>query len=135
MTFYFITVVVILGIGAVCLMLSDKSENTPSAFLKEYGWDFEDDIHEKVPVKIPEEFDDVYKNYNELQLLANLDLSAYKGKEGTRFTYIARNFPDKTNETVYLNVICIDGVPVAGDVMTVSLDGFMYSLNYLNIKK
>ena len=35
-------------------------------FLKNYGWEVEEEAHEVTDVTIPAEFDNVYKQYNEL---------------------------------------------------------------------
>ena len=97
-------------------------------FLEGYGWVVDKTPTESVTVRIPEEFDEVYKNYNKIQKKAQLDLSPYKGMTGTRYTFIVKNYSVDVGETVYANVIVIGSVPVAGDIMTVSLDGFMHSL-------
>ena len=105
-------------------------------FLGEYGWEVTGDCVEKEKVEIPEVFDEVYNNYNSLQKLAGLDILGYKGTTAIRYTYIVTNFPDLSDEKeIRANVLTVNGRPIAGDIMTVSLDGFMYSLNYLKIGK
>ena len=99
-------------------------------FLRGYGWEVTIKAVEKADVIIPKPFDRVYENYNELQLKAGLDLRPYMGMRGVRYTYIVENYPRDVGEDVRANVICIDGKPVAGDIMTVSLQGFMHSLNF-----
>ena len=91
------------------------------------------DCVEREMVEIPVVFDEVYNNYNSLQRLAGLDISDYKGEHAIRSTYIITNFPDETEEEIRANVLSVKGQPIAGDVMTVSLDGFMYSLNYIKL--
>lgn len=131
MLYYVITVAVIIGIAAVCMAFADDDNSKNISFLKSYGWAVDENPIEKVDLTIPEEFDDVYKNYNELQNLSGNDLAEYKGKKAIRYTYIVKNFPQKTDRTVRANVISVNGEPVGGDVMTVNIDGFMYSLAYL----
>lgn len=97
-------------------------------FLMKYGWETENEASEIEEITIPNEFDEVYKNYNELQREAKLDLLPYCGESGRRYTYIVTNYPLDVGETVYADVICIGGKPVAGDIMTVSMSGFMHSL-------
>ena len=88
---------------------------------------------EKIDVIIPKEFDEVYENYNKIQLEAGLNLEKYKGKKGTRYTYEVTNYPENLSDTVRANIIIIDNTPVAGDIMTTNINGFMHSL-YLNDK-
>ena len=59
-----------------------------------------------------------------------MDLTPYKGEKAIRYTYEVLNYPIKTDEMVRANVICVNEKPVAGDIMTVSIHGFMHSLKY-----
>lgn len=125
--------VIILTIILLCIMFSAsvKSDNSKNAeFLKSYGWEIEKNPTEKSEFQIPEYFDDVYLNYNKLQLEAGLDLTPYRGYYAVRYTYRIKNFPFPEQNDVFANVICVDGAPIAGDICTYALDGFMYSLNF-----
>ncbi len=99
-------------------------------FLNSYGWDVCKNYTDKCKIIIPDPFDNVYENYNRLQLEAGLDLLPYCGKSGTRYTYQVTNYPIDVHDTVYANVIVIDNTCVGGDIMTLPLDGFMHSLSY-----
>ena len=56
------------------------------------GWEVE--ISRGVPeVQIPEEFSEVYENYNKIQKTMGLDLSKYKGEKVMRYTYKVMNHP------------------------------------------
>ncbi len=135
MLYYVITVAVIIIIGAFCIVLASDENEKNIEFLDSYGWRAEPVCIEQVSYKIPDNFDEVYNNYNELQKLSGLDLTQYKGRNAIRYTYIISNFPIETEEDVRANVICVAGEPVGGDIMTVKLDGFMYSLSYLTTGK
>lgn len=135
MLYYVIAVAVIIAIGAVCIAFASDENARNIEFLQSYGWEVEENCIEMESLQIPKVFDDVYNNYNELQKIAGLDLSKYKGQNAVRYTYIVKNFPQKTSEPVRANVLYVGGEPIAGDVMTVSLDGFMYSLAYLEVGK
>ncbi len=125
-----IGVVLILLISSSFLFALDNTNSKNIEFLKSYGWEVEKTPTEQAEIIIPEIFDDVYKNYNQLQKEAGLDLSNYKGFYALRYTYILKNFPEETDQTVFANVLTVDGVPVGGDICTVAIDGFMYSLNF-----
>lgn len=130
MLFYFMCVSAIVIITIAIIYLSEKDSKINISFLKSYGWEVSREALETEEIKIPETFDDVYNNYNRLQLQAGLDLRNYKGKKAVRYTYSVLNYPIATAENVRANLICVKGKPVAGDIMTVSLDGFMHSLNF-----
>ena len=127
---YLLTVVLICILTGGMLLLTSWKEPDNIAFLKSYGWEVISEPIEKINVSIPKEFDDVYKNYNIIQLEAGLDLYPYRGKTGIRYTYQVTNYPEDPGVPVRANVIVIDNKPVAGDIMTTSLDGFMHSLNH-----
>ena len=116
------------GIGYSVFGLDVNKENI--LFLNSYGWEVQSPYIDHSDIIVPSPFDMVYENYNVLQTDAGLDLEPYCGKSGIRYTYIVTNYPIKTNEIVYANVIVIDGKCVAGDIMTVPIDGFIHSLSF-----
>lgn len=107
----------------------DSDKDKCIELLSEYGWTVEDTPDDIQKVTIPKAFDKVYENYNEIQKNSGFDLLPYRGKIGTRYTFIITNYPADTDETVYANVIAIDGKAVGGDIMTVSLSGFMHGIS------
>lgn len=77
-------------------------------------------------IVIPDTFNDVYKKYNDLQLQAGFDLSEYKGRQATVYTY-SLGF---SSERV-VNLIVCDGFIIGGDVSSVKLDGEMRALTQI----
>ncbi len=124
---YFLAAISIIVLTFAFVSLNSKSPG--GELLSEFGWEFQPKPIETAEIIIPEEFDEVFENYNELQKKAGLDLKPYMGKRATRYTYIITNYPD---ETVNLrgNVLVVDGVAVGGDISTVELGGFMEALNF-----
>ncbi len=106
----------------------DSDADKCVGFLLGYGWEVESDPCSRSDVNIPAVFDEVYKSYNTMQLEAGLDLTPYAGMSGTRYTFLITNYPVDAGENVYADIICVNGEPVAGDIMTVSVNGFMHSL-------
>ncbi|MBO5744934.1 MAG: DUF4830 domain-containing protein [Clostridia bacterium] len=97
-------------------------------FLTSLGWTVS---QEKSPVTeevtIPDEFDRVFVNYNEIQKRQGLDLSKYKRKKVTRYTYEVTNY-EGYEGTVYANVIVYRGRVVGGDLCSAAPDGFVCTL-------
>lgn len=128
---YFISVVIIIVTTLMfVLFASGETDTNNIVFLKGYGWEVRTKSVEKEDIIIPKPFDRVYENYNDIQLKAGLDLRPYMGMKGVRYTYIVENYPKDVGEEVRANVICINNEPVGGDIMTVSIRGFMHSLNF-----
>ena len=94
-------------------------------FLAQFGWKVEDDPLETVEVVIPAEFDTVFAGYNEIQKAQGLDLSKYKKKTVTRYTYEVTNYPDYKG-TVHANVIVYRNRVIGGDICTADMDGFIH---------
>ena len=121
---------IIFGICCAFYVSLNHTNKKTIAFLKKYGWEVNPEPIDKSEFIIPEIFDEVYENYNELQKEAGLDLTPYAGCAAIRYTYEVTNFPFDAKSPVRANVILVDAEPVGGDICTVSIDGFMYSLNF-----
>ena len=68
-----------------------KTNEDRLAFLKGLGWEAEEAPAEEAEIKIPADFDKIMNSYNEIQKKQGLDLSKYKGKTVTRYTYRITN--------------------------------------------
>ncbi len=130
MMYFAAVVIIVITTLAFVLFANGEEETDNAAFLKSYGWEVQAQSIEKAEVIIPDPFDRVYENYNEMQIEAGLDLRPYMGMRGVRYTYIVDNYPRNVGEEVRANVLCVDGKAVGGDIMTVSIHGFMHSLNF-----
>ena len=62
-----------------------------SAFFGKLGIDSDNAPESEQSVRIPEEFDEVYNEYNELQKKSGLDLSIYKGKQAEQLKFRIKN--------------------------------------------
>ena len=94
--------------------------------LESFGLEVENAPREIVQVVIPRKFDQVYDAYNDLQKPLGLDLSPYRGKTVTRFTYAVTNSDE--DGTVYANLLVYDSKLVGGDVSSADPNGFARSL-------
>lgn len=78
-------------------------------------------------VRIPDDFSDVYEQYNELQKQAGYDLAGYKGCEVTLYTYKVLEGGISGEET-FFNIIVYRGRVIGGDISSALLDGKMLPL-------
>lgn len=132
---YFLTVMVILAIVAVFLLFFSDENVSNRRFLSRYGIDVKDEPYLIEDIKIPDLFDDYYKEYNVLQIECGLNLSPFKGRNAVRYTYEILNFPDKEIGTVFANIITVNSKPVAGDINCPALSGFILPLSHLLSQK
>ena len=106
-----------------------KTNDDRVAFLSQFGWDVDTEPVEEVTMRIPAEFDRVMNTYNELQKRGGLDLSKYKGREVTRYSYNVRNYPGYDG-TVTANVIVYKNRVIGGDVSSSDVSGFIGTFEY-----
>lgn len=104
-----------------------KTNDDRVSLLEGYGWTVDKEPLEFMEVKIPEEFDGVYNEYNEIQKKQGMDLSKYSGKRVMRYTYKVNNHPSN-EEGVVANIIVYKNKLIAGDVCSPKLGGFMHGL-------
>lgn len=106
-----------------------NSETKRQEFLAQMGWEVSDEYDECKAVTIPEEWNEVYENYNKLQKEQGFDLTGFKGKNVEVYTYKVRNYPGHEDEEgIVCNLMVYENQLIGGDVCSTSLDGFMQGL-------
>ena len=101
-----------------------KTEADRAAFISQFGWEVDAEPVEILEVAIPEDFDDVFLSYNELQKQQGYDLEKHKGERAKRYSYHITNYPDAKQE-VRISIMVLDGRVIGGDVSSTALNGFM----------
>ncbi len=102
-----------------------KSADNAATFLGQFGWVVDAGSAETAEVTIPAEFDKIFAGYNEMQKAQGLDLSKYKKKAVTRYTFTVTNYPDYEG-TVYANVLVYRGRVIGGDICSADVNGFIH---------
>ncbi|MFT3951761.1 MAG: DUF4830 domain-containing protein [Oscillospiraceae bacterium] len=125
-------VVLLIGIGIAHSRASANSyelltEAQRQSFLSDMGWEVSEKYTSCKVITIPEEFSDVYENYNALQKEQGFDLADFKGEKVEIYQYNVSNYPGKDKNMV-ANLIVCNGKLIGGDVCCTELDGFMQGL-------
>lgn len=100
-------------------------------FLAQFGWKADATPVETAEITIPEEFDKVFNGYNEIQKRQGLDLSRYKKKTVTRYTYEVTNYEGEQGK-VYANVIVYRNRVIGGDICSADVKGFIHGFEKPN---
>ena len=108
-----------------------KTNEERVAFIEQFGVNVSDQAKENVSFTVPENFDTVIAGYNELQKSQGLDITKYKNKKVTRYTYEAESYGDYDG-TVFVNLIIYKNTVVACDVSSADPTGFVDPLVKLN---
>ncbi len=96
-------------------------------FIKALGLNPDETATAVKEIIIPENFSDVYNNYNKLQLQAGYDLSLYKGCNATLYTHSIET-PSGYSGNCVVNIIVYNDRIIGGDISSAELDGFMLPL-------
>jgi hypothetical protein len=107
-----------------------KSADDAAAFLRQFGWSVDAGSAEVTEVTIPAEFDKIFAGYNELQKAQGLDLSGYKKKAVTRYTFTLTDYKDAEGKPydgrVYANVLVYRNRVIGGDICSADVNGFIH---------
>lgn len=98
-------------------------------YLASYGWTTENEPIETAETVIPTEFDETYEKYNSLQKEQGYDLTAYKGKTATRYTYKITNYPNEKVKDARINMLVYENKLIGVDVSSTEIGGFMHGID------
>ena len=104
-----------------------KTDEDRLKLLTDLGWKTTGEVVEEESFTLPETFDRVLLGYNEIQKDQWLDLTRYRKKKVTRYTYEITNYPDYEGR-VYANLIVWRGRVIAGDISSADPMGFVRGL-------
>ncbi|MEG1954199.1 MAG: DUF4830 domain-containing protein [Hydrogenoanaerobacterium sp.] len=105
-----------------------KTQKEREKFVAQFGWQVLDEPTEITEIIIPEEFDEVYEEYNTLQKAQGYDLERQKGKRCKRYTYKITNYTD-CPEDARINILVHDGKVIGGDVCSTEQGGFIHGFD------
>ncbi len=111
------------------LNFSASTDEERLNFISQIGCTVEKEPVGVSEVLIPQEFDEIYTQYNELQLLSGFDLNDYKGCTVKKWTYQVTDHPEYENsENVRLTLLVYKGKIIGGDICSTELDGAILPL-------
>lgn len=117
--------------GAISLRASNDDERV--SFFSQFGWKIDEEPKEVKEIIIPEEFDEEYGRYNEIQKQQDLDLKDYRSCRAKIWTYNVKNYPgyENVDGVIEGNIIVYDGAVIAGDISCLENDNqFVKTLDF-----
>jgi hypothetical protein len=102
-----------------------KSNQDRLSFITSFGWEVEEEPAEVMEVIIPKEFDEIYREYNNLQRAQGYNLEDIAGKRAKRYSYVITNYPG-TDKPVRCNLIVYKNKIVGGDISSLDPGGFIH---------
>lgn len=91
------------------------------------GWQVDAQPVSETEVRIPDEFDAAYAQYNALQKQQGLDLEKYKGRRAKLYVYNVRNDPSG-EQGVTANLVLYRNRLIAADICSSQKDGFLRTI-------
>ena len=95
------------------------------AFLSQFGWRVEEKPLEICELEIPQQFNETYENYNNIQIAQDMDLNKYKGKTCKKISYRVTNYPTKDSQ-VRANILVYKDKVIGGDISAEIYGGFIH---------
>ena len=98
------------------------------AFLQSFGWQVSETPSETQEVRIPEEFNEVFTRYNQLQKSQGFDLNQQAGKSAKRYVYTITNYPGGSPD-YHATVLVHKNRIIGGDVTSKAEGGKMHGFS------
>ena len=104
-----------------------KDNDDRLAYLSGLGWQTSSQPIATEELLIPEEFDESYTGYLQLQADQGFDLTQYKGRRVKRYTYQLTNYPSQ-DEPVQISLLIYKNRVVGGQIQS-SSGSFLHGLS------
>lgn len=104
-------------------------------YVKTLGWEVNPTPAQITHLTVPYEFDAVFETYNAVQKNSGFDLTEFRGKPVSRYTYRLLNHKESNSVNVMLGVLVYENRIVAGDISSTDKNGFMHAItetDYIN---
>lgn len=113
------------------ISLKGSNHEERVAFFDSFGWKISDEPVEIKETVIPEEFDETYSEYNELQKKQSFNLEKYKGARVKSWSYEILNYPGYEDKKGHVrgNLLTYNGKIIGGDICSTELDGFIHGFD------
>ncbi len=104
------------------------------SFINSCGWETDPSHCELKEVRIPVEFDEIYEDYNRLQLEQGFDLRPHRAHSVKQYTYLIHNYRDEGSGTplpdIYANLLVEDGRVIGADISSGEAGSFIAALKH-----
>ena len=115
------------SVGADIKLSGIKTNDDRLEFISQFGLSVAGEAKESESFAVPERFDRALMQYNEIQKQQGLDLSKYKNKKVTRYTYSVGDYEGYEGE-VNVNLVIYRNTVIGCDISSVDPSGFVKPL-------
>ena len=104
--------------------LDGGSNEERLSFLRSFGWEVSPEPTQTQEVRVPQEFNEVFTRYNQMQQEQGIDLSEHAGKTAKRYVYAVTNHPEGSG--YYATVLVHKNKIIGGDITSSARGGSMH---------
>lgn len=109
---------------SVSAVISASTDRERRDYLEGFGWELGEECETK-ELTIPTEWNEIYTDYNEVQINQGFDLTEHKGQKVMLYTYTIKNY-EGASEGIVADMLVFDGTLIGGDVCSTSAEnGFL----------
>ena len=105
------------------------TEEQRLAYLESLGWAVDANPVETLGLRLPEQLEDEWKDYAQLQSHQDLPFAAFAGQSVRRYTYTVTNYPGIETGVQANLFVCGDQL-IGGDIISLAENGFQTGLAY-----
>lgn len=109
--------------------ISGATNGERIAFINSCGWETGNMHCDLTEVRIPVNFDEVYEEYNDLQMLQGFDLRPYRAHSVKKYTYNITNYRSSGSADavaeMYANLLVEDGEIIGADISSGEAGGLV----------
>jgi hypothetical protein len=125
--FYVLFVVITLIIILLSHRIDNNLNKTITDYIQNFGWKIELRPSRITHVKIPQNFDEIFVAYNQIQLKSGFNLENFKGRYVVRYSYKILNYDN--DKKVFVNIYVCHNKVIAADISSQNVDGFVHEID------
>lgn len=124
----FVFALAILAVSYGVFSVDASVNNMNVEYAQNLGWKINPSPVSITHLVIPNEFDAVFETYNALQKKSGFDLSPFRGKRVSRYTYEVENHIHSQDSNVFLGILVFENRIIAGEISSTDITGFMHTI-------
>ncbi len=119
---FILFVVFVITVIFALFSVDNSTNNANIEYISSYGWQVESSPVEIAHVRLPEDFNSLYRTYNSLAAKQGATLENYSGKNVTRYSYKVNNHKESSGD-VRANIYVYKSQIIAADISILKPQG------------
>ncbi len=113
----------IIAVILALFSVDNTTNNKNVSYITSNGWEVKTSPAEIAHIRLPEDFNSLYRTYNALAAADGINLESYCGKNVTRYSYTVTNHTKSESADVRANIYVYKSEIIAADISVLSPEG------------